>query len=727
MTESIFSDQWYRLSGLHPFLRPTVTVERQWVRGELWYLFTAANGASTYRINKTAYAFIGRCNGNLTIAQVWEDLLAAEPEATLTQHEVIELLITVQSKGFVEFEKTADARQLLKDILVERGRENRQRLNPLSFKVKLGNPQRWLGKLEWLAPLIFGPAGLTLFILVLLVGGFVAIDEFTRLQSFASQWLSTPKLILLVWVVYPVIKLVHEVAHALAVQRWGGRVQEMGISLMLLFPVPYVDASDANRFARSYQRALVGAAGIFAELTLAALALLVWKVSQAGLVQDIAFVVAFTGGVSTLLFNGNPLIKMDAYFVLSDLAQMPNLAQRSQTFFTNAVKKVLLGVKGLRPTPRQPGELLWLMGYSPLAWLYRLCVSVWMIIWIGEFSPTLGYAMTAMAFVTLLIMPLGKGFWFLRREVSAGPGSGYWQTQMRAALLVACVIGLFCFAPLPERRVIAGVVWMADQAQVKALSDGFVEQVLTEQGQKIATGDGVIELSDPAKVSRLNRLKARYLGLEAALAQSMVLDLGKARGLQLELEQLGREIAMESERIGDLTAKAQAAGTVFVKDANDLAGKFVKRGDVLGYVMAPANSAEHLKPIVRVAVEQDDVSLLKGRVKGVQVQLAGNADASYQSRLVRDMPAALVKLPSAALGDRGGGSLTTDPQDKDALRTARPTYSFDVAMPELAIENNGYVGQKAFVRFDLGNSPLAVQWLRQAQQTVLMKFAPKDI
>jgi putative peptide zinc metalloprotease protein len=727
MGESIFSDQWYRLSGLHPFLRPTVMVERQWIRGELWYLFTAANGSATYRINKTAYAFIGRCNGKLTIAQVWEDLLAAEPEATLTQHEVIELLVTVQSKGFVEFEKTADARQLLDEILIERGREKRQRLNPLSFKVKLGNPQRWLSKLEWLAPLIFGAAGCTLFALVILVGGFVAMDEFVRLKSFASQWLSTPKLILLVWAVYPIIKLVHEVAHALAVLRWGGRVQEMGVSLMLLFPVPYVDASDANRFARPYQRALVGAAGIFAELTLAALALVVWKVSQAGLVQDIAFVVAFTGGVSTLIFNGNPLIKMDAYFVLSDLAQMPNLAQRSQTFFTNAVKKVLLGVKGLRPIPRRPGELVWLIGYSPLAWAYRVSVSIWMIIWIGEFSPTLGYAMAAMALITLLMLPVGKGIWYLRREVGAGPGSGYWQTQARAALLATCVLALFCFAPLPERRVVAGVVWMADQAQVKAQSDGFVEQLLTQQGQKVASGDGVIALSDPAKISQLNRLKARYFGVEAALAQSMVVDLGKARAFQLELEQLNREIALESERIGDLTAKAHAAGAVFVKDANDLAGKFVKRGDVLGYVIAPANSADQLKPIVRVAVEQDDVSLLKGRIKGVQVQLAGNTDQSYPSRLLRDVPAALVKLPSAALGDRGGGDLTTDPQDKDALRTARPTYSFDVAMPETAIANNGFVGQKAFVRFDLGNSPLAMQWLRQAQQTVLMKFAPKDI
>jgi putative peptide zinc metalloprotease protein len=155
MAESIFSDQWYKLSGLHPFLRPTVVVERQWVRGELWYLLTPTTGSATYRLNKSAYSFIGRCNGKKNIQAIWDDLLAAEPEATLTQHEVIELLITVQAKGFVEFEKTADARQLLDDIATERNRETRQKLNPLAFKVKLGNPQRFLSKIEWLAPIVF--------------------------------------------------------------------------------------------------------------------------------------------------------------------------------------------------------------------------------------------------------------------------------------------------------------------------------------------------------------------------------------------------------------------------------------------------------------------------------------------------------------------------------------------------------------------------------------------
>jgi putative peptide zinc metalloprotease protein len=335
--------------------------------------------------------------------------------------------------------------------------------------------------------------------------------------------------------------------------------------------------------------------------------------------------------------------------------------------------------------------------------------------------------MAAVGVVTLVLMPIVKGLWFLRTDLPAGPGSGHWQTQFRAIFLLLLVIGFIGFAPVPERRVITGVVWMADIAQVKTQGDGFVDRVLTTQGQVIENGAGVVQLSDPAAETYLQRLFARREGALSLVAQSMVTDIAKSRQYQLDLEQIEREIAVESEKQVDRVARAQVAGPVFVKDAADIAGKYFKRGEILGFVLTGASADAAMKPVVRVAVEQDDVALLKGRVLGVELQIAGDGSRAYTSRLLRDVPSALLKLPSAALGDRGGGELTIDPQDKDGLRTARPTYAFDVAMPDDAMQSSGRIGQKAFVRFDLGNAPLASQWLRRAQQTVLLKFAPRDI
>ena len=729
MSESIFSDQWYKLSSLHPSLRPTVSVERQWVRGELWYLLTASAGSSTYRLNRTAYSFIGRCNGKRTVQELWDELLAESPEATLTQHEAIEMLITVQGRGFVEFERTADAKQLIDSIDAERSQENRVRLNPLAFRVKLGNPQGWLSRLEWLAPVIFGWVGLIVFSLALLIGGYIVSEDSAPLAIYAQQWLQTPRLILIVWLVYPFIKFVHESAHALAVMRWGGRVQEMGVSLMMLFPVPYVDASDANRFARPYQRALVGAAGIAAELFIAVIGLIIWRVSQPGYIQDIGFVIAFTGGVSTIVFNGNPLMKMDAYYVLADVLQMPNLAQRSQQYFVNLLQRFVLGIKQGKKIVLRPGERFWLATYSPLAWLYRALVSIWMVVWLGDFSPALGYGLALLVFVTMLIVPLFKGISFLRKDVARGPGSGYLQTNMRALSLAALFVALLALVPFPERRIIAGVVWLPDKAQLKTASDGFVAKSLFDPGQLVVPGTAVLELYDPAVQTEQQRLLARMEGAQAALYQALVTDTAKSRQYQLELEQVGRELQLTQQKLGDLTVKSQAQGRAYLKDPNDLEGRFFKRGETIGFVMPAAMvndqpSNAELAPVVRVAVEQDDVALLKGRVTGVQVRVVGSHENTMGSSLIRDTPAALSKLPSAALGEQGGGELVVDPQDKDGLRTVRPSFAFDVALPRFG---STAVGQRAWVRFDLGYSPLLMQLGRRIQQTVLMRFAPRDL
>ena len=100
----------------------------------------------------------------------------------------------------------------------------------------------------------------------------------------------------------------------------------------MFLPVPYVDASSSAAFQEKWRRALVGAAGIVVELVLASFALLVWLNVEAGLLRAFAYNVMLIGGVSTILFNGNPLLRFDGYYVLADLLEIPNLADRAKRF-----------------------------------------------------------------------------------------------------------------------------------------------------------------------------------------------------------------------------------------------------------------------------------------------------------------------------------------------------------------------------------------------------------
>src|SRR6266700_3652649 len=114
---------------------------------------------------------------------------------------------------------------------------------------------------------------------------------------------------------------------------------------LVFMPVPYVDASSSASFREKWRRALVGSAGIIVELLLASFALFVWLDAEEGLVRGFAYNVMLIGGISTVLFNGNPLLRFDGYYVLADLLEIPNLADRSKKYIGHLLIRYIFGVK----------------------------------------------------------------------------------------------------------------------------------------------------------------------------------------------------------------------------------------------------------------------------------------------------------------------------------------------------------------------------------------------
>ncbi len=190
-------------------------------------------------------------------------------------------------------------------------------------------------------------------------------------------------MLLILWLAYPLIKVLHELAHAFAVKVFGGEVHEVGLTLLMLTPVPYVNASASIAFAQKRQRIAVAAAGIAVEVVLATAALGLWMALEPGLIKDIAFAVVLIGGVSTLLVNGNPLLRFDGYHMLCDALELPHLAQRSQRYWLYLLKRGLLGVQGTRFDGHARGALPWLLAHAPLSWLYRAALLTLLSVWLA--------------------------------------------------------------------------------------------------------------------------------------------------------------------------------------------------------------------------------------------------------------------------------------------------------------------------------------------------------
>ncbi|WP_367848127.1 biotin/lipoyl-binding protein [Rhodoferax sp. WC2427] len=718
METSLFSPRWYRVAGLRPQLRAQVDLQRQVQRGTPWYVLQDRSSDSVHRLNAAGHAFLGRCDGSVTVQQVWDAQLADRPEAAISQDEVIELLVALHGRGLVQFDVTPDVENLFHMQDRRQRRRRRGGVNPMAFRLTLGDPSRALDRLARLAPWVFSGAGLGLWLVAVLAASLAAAMHWTELLTYADKVLHSPGYLLTAWLMYPLIKTVHEAAHALALRHYGEHVRLAGITLVLLNPVPFVDASAAEGLRSRHQRALVSAAGIMAELLVAAGAMAVWLAVQPGLVRDVAFITLLIGGLSTLLTNGNPLLRYDGYYVFCDLLDLRNLATRSGRYGTEGLARHLFGIRTPVPLEVLPGEGFWLLVYAPLSWVYRLVLSVAVGLWVGSFSSLVGFFVGLMMLIANIGLPLWRVLQMLR--TAATEDGVRHRAAWRAGAVALVVVGLLGWLPVPDRTLVEGVVWLPDQAQIRANTDGFIQALHARNGQHVQTGELIATLSDPQLTAQRATLHADAAELDVRLFRAMDTAPQDAPDLRERLAYAQAELARVDDKLAQREIRALGNGLLVLPHEDEVVGQFHKRGDRIGYLLTAAPT------VVRVALPQQEADLVRGSPSTVQVRLADGFASVHTGRIAASVPGAAMRLPSAALGDTAGGRIATDSSDKEGLTPRQPVVVMDVelAPPNAAAHTSDRVGARALVRFDHGTRPIAAQAVRQLQQLFLGHFNP---
>jgi putative peptide zinc metalloprotease protein len=703
VAESLFHSHWHRVADLQPKLGPQVQVQRQRYRGQTWYVLRDTASGSHYRMNGAAYQFVGRLDGARSVNQVWELAVRHLGDDAPTQGDIIRLLAQLTESGLVHAGTKPDVESLFR-VEGERIRRRRwEQINPLAFRVPLFDPTRLLNRLEPALRTLFHPAVFALWMLVAFAGALMVAANWQSLAAHAGANLQSARYLLLAWLCYPVMKALHELAHAAAARRWGGAVHEAGITLLFFTPTPYVDASAASAFRARHQRALVSAAGIMVELAVGIVALGVWLAVQPGLVRDIAFVTLAIAAVSTFFVNGNPLLRFDGYYVLSDALDLPNLAARSTAYWVYLLQRYLLGASSWVAPPVAVGERKWLCCYAPLSFAYRFALACAVVLWIGSKSWLLGVLIGLLISIMVLVKPATV---FLKAALSAG-GRG---RALVAAVAVAAVIFV---VPLPFTVLGQGVVWPPDDAQLRSDADGFVSEVLAQTGDAVGAGQVLIQLSDPALIAERAALVSRLTGLRAEQYDSLLRNPVRARDVLQRIEATTAELERAEERLEGLNIRSKVAGRLVLARPEDLPGSFVRKGAMVGYVLTPGSVN------VRVLLDGEDAPLVRERARVAEVWLAERPIEPLKGQIARDTPAATQALPNAALGDRAGGAYRTDPAD--GMRALEPLFQVDVAVAGHRLER---VGGRAWIRFELGAEPLALQGYRRLSQLLLSHFNP---
>jgi putative peptide zinc metalloprotease protein len=513
-------------------------------------------------------------------------------------------------------------------------------------------------------------------------------------------------------VVFPLLKGLHEMGHGLAAKSRGGEVHEMGIMLLVLFPIPYVEASSASAFVKKTDRMLVGAAGMLSELFVAALAFYLWIMLEPGLARSLAYNTLVLASVTTVLFNGNPLLRYDGYYIFADWVEIPNLGSRSTLYWQYLAEHYLFDVPRVEPPPATPGEKRWFLIWAPLAFVYRMSVMIGIALFIAKQYFIAGVVLALWSVFASIGLPVFKIFRALLTEPRFAARGGRIRWTLAGGALALYLL-LFVL-PVPYHTPAEGVLQLPEQAILRAQEAGFAARGLARPGDPLQPGSEVLESVNPelsaeleVQIAKLDEASARY---DAAWG------VKPAEASQREEEVRREQAAVDRlrDRMARLILRAEAPGRLLLEQPDDLPGRFLKKGEVVGYVVGS------YIPVVRVVVPQADVDLVRLATREVVVKLPQNLTATLPARLLREIPAAGHDLPSAALGQRGGGDVVLDPGDKEGTKTLQSVFEFELALDQAAPAQ--YLGSRVHVRFEHPATPLGVRAWRAVRRLFLSQF-----
>ncbi|MEP7300697.1 MAG: site-2 protease family protein [Caldimonas sp.] len=713
MTRPLLSSEWYRLRALKPRLRGHVQIHRHAYRGQVWYVVEDRIGGKHHRFNFAAYRVISLMDGRRDMIGLWNALIADLNDETPTQDDVIRLLGQLHAADLVQVDITPDVAELFE----RRGKQQRRKWigrfgNPIALRFPLFDPDPLLKRMLRVFGPLFGWPGALLWLAAVVPALLIVPSHWSELSGNGSErLLATDNLVLLAFL-FPLVKAIHEFGHALTCRMRGGEVHEMGLMLLVFYPVPYVDVSNASALVSKWQRALIGAAGMLAELWVAAIAFFLWLVLEPGLLRAMAYDVAVLASVTTLFFNANPLLRYDGYYILADVIECPNLGVRANRYWQYLTERFVFGVRNPERAEITPGERRWFLGYAPLAYAYRLFVSISIAVLVASKFFFFGVVIAVWAVVSSVFWPIFKGLralWSAPRFADRGP-------RIRAVLAGFVALGaLALFAvPLPYHTHGEGVLWLPEQAILRAGSSGFVREVLLSSGAALQPGQAVVQAVEPGLAARIDVQDAKVEEIRTQFDAAWGVSQARAQQLEQELNRELASLARLRDEADKLTLRSPLAGTLLIDKPADLPGRFLRKGDVVGYVRTGD------APLVRVALAQSEVDMVRLSTRRVEVKMPQSLSETFVARLTRAVPAAARQLPSAVLGTKGGGPITIDPRDEKGLATLESVFEFELELPREVPHE--WLGSRVHVRFEHAAEPVGQRMGRAVRRAFLSHF-----
>jgi putative peptide zinc metalloprotease protein len=672
-----FSDSWHRIAQLKVELRPQVRVHRQMIRGERWFVLQDPLANQFFRVRRQAWAVLSRCDGTHTLETLWRDALERDPEGAPGQQELLQLLAQLHAGNLITTDVPADTQRIFERQRKRQRREMTGKLLGIMFaRLPIFNPDAILKRLLPLFGWLFSRTGFVLWLLVVGFGLKTVIDNFGALAD-QTQGVLAPGNLPLLYFCLVGLALIHESGHAFACRKFGGQVPVIGIMLLIFTPLPYVDVTSSWSFRERRRRLIVGAAGMMFELAVAAAAAVVWSVTAPGLVNALAFNVMFLASVSTLLFNINPLLRFDGYYLMSDMMRLPNLYTRAQSQVKHLWERHVLGLPRSLPVAQDRREAFWLTFYGIASALYRVFLCASIIFFVAGRFLILGLLMAVFCIVAWVFVPIGKGIHYLVTNPALDRRRG--RAWGGTAAAVGIPLLFLALVPIPRTFTVPGVVEADPHSLVLAEAPGTVVEILAPAGSFVTAGQPLVRMENESLLAERRATSARLL--EARSRARAALREGAtfyATALRYQ-EAVERQARYLDQQIDALVVRARHDGIWTAPMLEQRPGMHLPRGSVIGEVLGGDTMRfTAVVPQGRGAVLFDDSEPLRE----VRLRLRGQSDVTLRRLEPEILPGERLLLPSPSLGWRGGGPVPVRDDDERGVVAKDPFFAVQVALPE---------------------------------------------
>jgi putative peptide zinc metalloprotease protein len=639
-----------RLAGVQVGVRTDLEVSRHLFHGRPSYIVRDPLTFQSHRLDPADYDVFVRISDDRPLSELFAELVSAKRAGPEQEESFYQFVFMLHRLGFLQLPVSDDK------LLYRRFRNRTDAARRTAFmkilflQIPLWNPDAFLSRTVHHVRFMFSRWAILAWGMLMLIAGWTAFQAGDAWREPLNGILAARNLPL-IWLTLIVLKVFHEFGHAYACKYFGAHVPEMGAYLIAGTPCAYVDATASWGLPRKRERIIICLAGMYVESIFAAIAVLVWANTGSSLINALAYNVVFLAGVMTVLFNVNPLMRYDGYYILSDLLQMPNLRQRSTDYIRGLAKRWLLGVP---PRATTRAEHPWLLaGFGVSATIYKTLVLFGIAAMIAYKLHMIGVVMAA-AFLGMTFWGMGK-----RLALYVFKAEETQPVRIRAAavtllLLFGAPLGALTI-PVPARVHAAGVLAREQESVVRAESPGFTDDLSISPGQRVAAGAPIVRLTndflDEAILDAEARLSAARLRCDAYRVDDPGLaDQENARAAAIEAE-LARRRAQRAA----LSIVAPIDGRVVHVAHPDELGRYIEAGQEIATLVDGGW-------LVRAALSEAEMVDAAPRI-GQRVEFRPHAETGrvLNGTITRISPGGSRHMELTTLTHLAGGDIVVQP------------------------------------------------------------------